>query len=192
MIEILSVNVGQTQPLNIGGRSVPSAIGKRAVDHAVACHTLGLVGDEQADPCVHGGLSKAVYAYPSEHFDFWRTVRAQARAAAWGDGLPPGLLGENLTLRGITERQMWIGDRWHLSGGGVLVVSEPRRPCDKLNAALGFSKAAKMMVESGFCGVYLAVLSPGTVRAGDTLRIEPGPRELALSDLFRARTSGRQ
>jgi MOSC domain-containing protein YiiM len=168
-----------------------TAIGKQPQTGPVMIGALGLAGDEQADPTVHGGLSKAVYAYPAEHLAFWRTVRAQARVAAWDADVPPGLVGENLTLAGINERQLWVGDRLCLPSGAVLVVSEPRFPCFKFNAAMGFSKAAKLMVESGYCGSYLAVLVPGAVQAGDAVTLEPGPRELALLDLFRAKTSGK-
>ncbi len=99
-MQILSVNVGQARMLRVGGRECLSAIGKRPVDGPVAVQRLGLAGDEQADPTVHGGRAKAVYAYPSEHFGFWQTVRAQARVAGWDAPVPPGLLGENLTLKG--------------------------------------------------------------------------------------------
>src|ERR671929_2127327 len=98
---IRSVNVGAARPVEIGGRRVMSAIGKRAVDRAVAVRPLGLDGDEQADPSVHGGISKAVYAYPHEHYPFWQTVRAQMGAGAWSDSLPHGAMGENLTLSGM-------------------------------------------------------------------------------------------
>ena len=153
---------------------------------------MGLEGDEQADLSVHGGLSKAVYAYPSEHFAFWRTVRAQAQVALWDDPVPPGLLGENLTLVGITEDRLWIGDQLHIGGsadtpGCVLAVSEPRFPCFKFNAVMGFKQASKMMVQSGFCGGYLGVILPGVVRAGDTVVLQPGPREVNLRDLFKSR-----
>lgn len=191
MIKVLSVNVGAVQAMEIAGRRVMTGMHKRPVSGPVACRALGLTGDEQADLTVHGGLSKAVYAYPSEHFAFWRTVRAQARVAGWDAEVPAGLIGENLTLTGVTERQMWIGDRWHLPSGCTLVVSEPRRPCYKFNEAMGFAKASKLMVESGFCGVYLAVLTPGDIQAGDEVTLEPGPRELSLVDLFRSRTAGR-
>ena len=93
-MQILSVNVGQARMLRVGGREFLSAIGKRPVDGPVAVRRLGLAGDEQADLSAHGGITKAVYAYPSEHFAFWQTVRAQARAAAWDEAVPPGLLGE--------------------------------------------------------------------------------------------------
>jgi MOSC domain-containing protein YiiM len=191
MIKVLSVNVGAVQAMEIAGRRVMTGMHKHPVSGPVACQALGLAGDEQADLTVHGGLSKAIYAYPSEHFAFWRTVRAQARVAAWDAEVPAGLMGENLTLAGVTERQLWIGDRWHLPSGCTLVVSEPRRPCYKFNEAMGFAKASKLMVESGFCGTYLAVLTPGDIQAGDELTLEPGPRELSLADLFRSRTAGR-
>lgn len=188
MMQIKSVNLGRAAPLQVDGRTLLTAIGKRAVTGAVVLRGLGLEGDEQADLSVHGGLSKAVYAYPSEHFAFWQTVRAQAGVAPWDAAVAPGLLGENLTLQGLTEDRLWIGDRLRLPDA-VLAVSEPRLPCAKFNAAMGFVHAARMMVQSGFSGVYLGVLVAGTVRAGDPIVLEPGPRELNLRDLFRARTA---
>lgn len=191
-MKILSVNVGVARKVHIAGREVLTAIGKQPQDGPVAYGPLGLAGDEQADPTVHGGLAKAIYAYPSEHLGFWRTVRAQAQVADWQAEVPPGLVGENLTLQGLTERDLWVGDRLCFADGGVLVVSEPRYPCFKFNAAMGFAKAAKLMVESGYCGAYLAVLHPGTLQAGQAFTLEPGARELSLRDLFRAKTSGQK
>ena len=169
-----------------------TAIGKAAVAGPVAVRRLGLDGDEQADPSVHGGLAKAVYAYPQEHQAFWQTVRAQAGAAPWGEPLAPGLLGENLLLQGLTEDRMWIGDRLHIGAGRagpgcVLAVSEPRFPCFKFDAAMGFAQAAKLMLQSGWCGAYLGVIETGDVCAGDAIELEPGPREVNLRELFRAR-----
>jgi MOSC domain-containing protein YiiM len=189
-MHILSVNVGRAAVWHIGSAEVLSAIGKHPAERRVSVRPLGLEGDEQADPTVHGGLAKAVYAYPVEHAEFWRTVRAQARVAAWDAPLPPGLLGENLTLEGVTEDRLWIGDRLHLPDC-VLAVSEPRFPCAKFNAAMGFAHAAKLMAQSGFCGAYLGVIEPGTVGAGDAVRLEPGPREVNLRELFKARMGSR-
>jgi MOSC domain-containing protein YiiM len=109
-MKLISVNVGRARSLSIGPRRVASAIGKRAMAGCVTVRPLGLEGDEQADPSVHGGLAKAVYAYPAEHYAFWRTVRAQASAALWDEALLPGSLGENLTVEGLLENQAWIGD----------------------------------------------------------------------------------
>ncbi len=192
MIQILSVNRALAREVQIDGRRLRTAIGKQPVAGAVAVRRMGLEGDEQADLSVHGGLSKAVYAYPSEHFAFWRTVRAQAQVGLWDEEIPPGLMGENLTLAGITEDRLWVGDQLLVGGtadapGCVLAVSEPRFPCFKFNAAMGFKHASKMMVQSGYCGSYLGVILPGVVAAGDTVRLQPGPREVNLRDLFKAR-----
>jgi MOSC domain-containing protein YiiM len=185
-ITVSSVNTGRARAMEAGGRRWLSAIGKRPAAGAVTVHATGLEGDEQADPTVHGGLAKAVYAYPSEHYAFWQTVRAQARAAPWGEPLAPGTMGENLTLAGLLETELWIGDRLRLPGC-LLAVSEPRLPCFKFNAVMGFAQASKLMVQSGYCGSYLAVVEPGVVTAGDMVELIAGPREVGLSELFRAR-----
>jgi MOSC domain-containing protein YiiM len=185
-MRVLQVCTGHAQEVTIGQRRVLTAAAKRPRTGAVEIRALGLEGDEQADPTVHGGRSKAVYAYPSEHHAFWRTVRAQARVSLWDEPLPPGLFGENLLLQGITEDGLWIGDRLRLPGC-VLAVSEPRFPCFKFGAAMGFPQAVKLMSQSGFCGSYLAVIEPGSVGAGDPVRLQSGPREVGLRELFRAR-----
>jgi MOSC domain-containing protein YiiM len=185
-VKVLSVNVATASELLVEGRTVMSAIGKRPVRGPVDVGLLGLAGDEQADPTVHGGVSKAVYAYPALHYPFWQTVRAQARVAEWDAVLPHGSLGENLTIDGLDEDRLWIGDRL-VAPHCVLAVSEPRFPCFKFNAVMGFAQAAKLMAQSGYCGSYLGVIEPGRIEAGDLLRLEPGPREVNLRELFKAR-----
>jgi MOSC domain-containing protein YiiM len=186
MIRVVSVNVAQASLRSISGRSVLTAICKQPVEGPVAVRALGLAGDEQADLSVHGGLSKSVYAYPQEHYAFWQVVRAQARVAAWDDVLSPGSMGENLTLHGLLEGDMWIGDYLRLPGC-TLAISEPRQPCFKFNHAIGFNQAAKLMQQSGYCGSYLSVIETGSIAAGDEAVLVPGPREVNLAELFRAR-----
>lgn len=187
-MKVLQVCTGRAREVLINGRKVATAIGKQPVQGPAAVAPLGLDGDEQADLSVHGGLSKAVYAYPSEHLPFWQTVRAQAQVSLWDDPIQPGLFGENLLLAGVRENELWVGDRLRLPHC-TLVVSEPRFPCFKFNAAMGFSQASKLMVQSGFCGAYLAVLVPGSLAAGEDFHIEEGPRDVNLRELFRARTA---
>ena len=100
-MQLLSVNLGQARPLLTGGRKILTAIGKRAVEGPVAVKRLGLNGDEQADLSVHGGLDKAVYAYPAEHYDFWRQQRKANGVSMFDEVLPPGFVGENLTISGL-------------------------------------------------------------------------------------------
>ncbi len=189
MPTLLHLNVARATPVAINGRRVMTGIAKRPVEGARAVLPLGLEGDEQADLSVHGGLSKAVYAYPFEHYPFWQTVRAQAGVSLWDEPMPPGALGENLTLSGLLESGMWIGDVLRFPHC-ALAISEPRTPCFKLNAAMGFKHAGKLMVQSAWCGAYLAVREAGTIEAGQHFVVEPGPREVGITELFKVRTRG--
>ena len=208
-MRILAISTGLVVPLTVpapGGtfERVPSAIRKTPVStlddpQAIALETLGFRGDEQADHTVHGGREKAVYAYPVEHYPTWQTIREQATKI--DDALPPGFVGENLTIEGLLETRVWIGDVLVVeprdpgqSGDGPPVrlrVDGPRYPCFKFNARMGFNHASKMMVQSGFSGFYLEVLQTGTVRAGDSFRVVPGAREVTIDELFRLKTKGR-
>lgn len=189
--QLLSVNTAATQTMTIQGRPIMTGIGKRSVSgldqaHPIEVKPLGLAGDEQADPTVHGGLSKAVYAYPHEHYAFWQTVRSQAKAQDWNEPLPFGMLGENLTLTGLLEGDAFIGDQLHFPDC-VLAISEPRQPCYKFEAAMGFKQAAKMMAQSGYCGFYLSVIRPGTIAAGQSWELVPGQREVSITELFKTK-----
>jgi MOSC domain-containing protein YiiM len=187
-MRLLSVNVSLARAVQIKGRSVMTGIGKRAVDGPVRAAALGLEGDEQADPSVHGGVAKAVYAYPSEHYPFWQTVRAQARVSLWDEPLPPGMMGENLTLEGLLEKDVCVGDVLRFPDC-ELAVSEPRFPCFKFNAAMGFDQASALMFANAWCGFYLSVRVAGTLRAGERFEVVPGPREVGIVELFRSRSS---
>lgn len=189
--QLLSINTAATQVMTIQGRSIMTGIGKRPVsglDQAnhIVVKPLGLEGDEQADLTVHGGLSKAVYAYPHEHYAFWQTVRSQAKVQDWNEPLPFGMLGENLTLTGLLEGEAFIGDQLHFPDC-VLAISEPRQPCYKFEAAMGFKQAAKMMAQSGYCGFYLSVIKPGTIAAGQSYELVPGQREVSITELFKTK-----
>lgn len=186
MGQLLSVQVGTARRVTIGGRSILTAIGKQPVASDVAVKPLGLVGDEQADLSVHGGLEKAVYAYPSEHYAYWQAARRQAGLGQIDDTLPPGSLGENLTLAGLLETDVWAGDVLQFPGC-ALRVTVPREPCYKFNAAMGFAQASKLMAQSGFCGFYLAVQTPGVLRTGDTFEVIPGQRGTGIPELFAAK-----
>ena len=183
-MQVLSVNTARAgQFVATNGEALVSAIRKRARSGAVAVAPLGLDGDEQADLSVHGGLAKAVYAYPQEHYAFWTTVRGQAQVAG---ELQPGDMGENLTLQGLSENKVWLGDLLRFPDC-ELVVSEPRYPCFKFNAHMGFNQAAKLMAQSGWCGFYLAVRREGTIAAGQAFELVPGPREVGIVELFKAK-----
>jgi MOSC domain-containing protein YiiM len=161
---------------------------KRSVGGAVPVLPLGLAGDEQADLSIHGGLEKAVYAYPAEHYPFWQAERRQQGLGLIDDSLPHGSFGENLTLQGLLEHDVWAGDVLKFPDC-ELQVRIPREPCYKFNAAMGFARASKIMAQSGFCGFYLSVLKPGSIRAGEGFALLPGRRSVSITQLFDAKMS---
>lgn len=186
MSHLLSLQLASARRAMIHGRGVLTAIHKQAVTEPVAVRPLGLTGDEQADLSVHGGLAKAVYAYPSEHYTFWREARAQAGLNDIDDALPWGSMGENLSLQGLLESDVWVGDVLKFPNC-ALRVTQPREPCYKFNAAMGFNQASKLMAQQGCCGFYLAVDEPGTLQAGEAFELVPGQRSLGIPEAFRAK-----
>jgi MOSC domain-containing protein YiiM len=131
--------------------------------------------------------ARALYAYPFEHYPLWQTLRAQARVADWGQPLPYGALGEALTLQGLLETQACIGDVLVFDSGVELAISEPHLPGADIDEALGFKHAARMMWQSALCGFHLGVRIGGLLRSGDRFTLRPGPRDVNIADLFRAR-----
>ena len=179
-LRLLSVNVGGCQRLRAGERSVLSAIGKHAVAGAVRVGRLGLDGDEQADLSVHGGLDKAVYAYPAAHYAFWQAQRRERGVSLFDEDLPPGFMGENLTVEGLLEHEVYVGDRLHFPDC-VLRITAPREPCYKFTVVMGFAQAGRTMAQTGNCGYYLAAEQPGTLAAGQRGWLQPGQRSLSIA-----------
>lgn len=183
---VVSVNVSAVKMIVINGRRLRSGIGKRETSGPTPVGPLGLLGDEQAELAIHGGLNKAVYAYPIEHLPFWQRMRLQHGAGLFDEPLPHGFVGENLSLVGVQESQVWIGDCLQFDGGLVLQITEPRQPCGKFNAVMGYAEASRDMAQSGHCGFYLRVVTSGSVAAGAGFVIQPGSRSSRVSDAFSA------
>jgi MOSC domain-containing protein YiiM len=185
-MQLVSVSVGKASKLHTSGRNVLSAIGKRAISGAVPVQPLGLLGDEQADLSVHGGLEKAVYAYPLEHYAFWRAARREAGVSLFDEDLPHGFMGENLTISGLLETDVYVGDVLHFPNC-TLRVEAPREPCFKFAAVMGFASSGKLMVQEARCGFYLSVAEPGSLHAGESFSVTPGARRLSMADAIRAK-----
>jgi len=185
-LTLFSLNTATTRYIQIGERRVLTGIGKRGVAGALAVGRMGVAGDEQADLSVHGGLDKAVYAYPSEHYPFWQARRRELGVSLFDEVLPPGFVGENLTISGLLEHEVWIGDVLRFPDC-VLRVTAPREPCYKFNAVMGYGPASRDMVQGGRCGFYLAVVQAGTLSAGQSFTLEPGQRGLGVVEAFAAK-----
>jgi MOSC domain-containing protein YiiM len=177
-VKLISVNVGLPREVKWRGRSVTTGIFKEPVKGSVMLRTLNLDGDRQADLSVHGGLSKAVYAYPVEHYEYWRNELP-------GIELPFGMFGENFTTEGLLEVNVNIGDRFRI-GGAEVVVTEPRLPCSKLAVKFGRSDMVKRFLVSRRSGFYFGVLREGEVQAGDTIeRLAHDENGISVADIVR-------
>jgi MOSC domain-containing protein YiiM len=158
---VASVNVGLPRSITWRGQHVSTSIFKQPVVGRVAVRRLNLDGDHQADLTVHGGPDKAVYAYPAEHYEYWRATLPDA-------ALPWAAFGENLTTLGLLEDELHIGDRFRV-GSAELVVTQPRTPCYKLGIRFGRQDMVRMFRRSGRPGFYFAVAREGAVAAGDAI-----------------------
>jgi len=162
-MRLVSVNIGHPREVIYKGKTVTTGIFKEPVEGRIRLRTLNLDGDRQADLSVHGGPSKAVYAYPIEHYEYWREQYP-------GVDLPWGMFGENLTVEGLREDSLNIGDRVRI-GSAQLMVTEPRLPCHKLAAKFGRDDIIKRFLHSGRTGFYFAVLQEGEVGTGDGIEL---------------------
>ena len=177
-MKLLSLNVGLPRIVEYSGEPVATGIFKQPVPGPVMLRTLNLDGDRQADLSVHGGVSKAVYAYPSEHYEFWKKELPDMK-------LPYGMFGENFTTQGLFEDKLNVGDRLRV-GKAELVVTEPRLPCYKLGIKFGRVDIIKRFLQNRRTGFYFAVLKEGEVKAGDELKIlERDPNGITISDITR-------
>ena len=174
--KLISVNVGLPGIVMSNGDPVSTGIFKQPVAGRVMLRTLNLDGDGQADLSVHGGPSKAVYIYPSEHYDYWRRELPDIE-------LPWGMFGENFTTAGLLESELNIGDKFRV-GAAVMRVTEPRMPCYKLAIKFGRPDIVKKFLASERTGFYFAVLQEGEVGAGDSIElIERSKDSLRVSDI---------
>ena len=175
-MKVVSLSVGLPREVEVHGGTVLTSIFKAPVDHRLRVTTLNLEGDEQSDLSVHGGIDKAVYAYPSEHYEYWRGELPQADLS-WG------VFGENLTTEGLIETDVRIGDRFRV-GSAEFIVTQPRMPCYKLGIRFGRPDILKRFLRSGRSGFYFAVTREGEVGAGDSIELIARAEEgLSVADV---------
>lgn len=177
-MKLLSVNVGLPREIFHEGRSIQTGIFKVPVEGRVRVNALNLAGDQQADLTVHGGPSKAVYAYPVEHYAFWRKELPGVDFAC-------GSFGENLTTEGLLEKDLNIGDRLCI-GSVELIVTEPRLPCFKLAAKFNRDDMVRRFLKSRRTGFYCAVRREGELGAGDLIDfLSRDDNQLTVADITR-------
>ena len=163
-MQLQFLNVALPRTVEYKGETVSTGIYKQPTDERLAVRRLNIDGDAQADLSVHGGVDKAVYAFPSEHYSAYQSELGQ-------ESYPPGQFGENLTTQGMLETEVRIGDRYRI-GTALLEVSQPRSPCYKFAIKMDTAEALAVCINSALTGFYLRVLEEGEIGAGDAIELE--------------------
>jgi len=177
-MKLVSLNVARPRLVLYQGKTISTGIFKEPVSGRVQLRRLNLDGDRQADLTVHGGPHKAVYAYPSEHYPYWREELP-------GTNLPWGMLGENFTTTGLAENELHVGDRFQI-GSAIVMVRQPRTPYYKLAAKFQRDDMLERFLVSGRSGFYFSVEQEGTVEAGDAFELlQREQDEITISEMNR-------
>lgn len=161
-MKVLSVNVGLPKKVLYNGQIINTAIFKDPVKGPIMLRKLNLDGDRQADLTVHGGIDKAVYSYPVEHYDYWRK-QFPDMDLTWG------MFGENFTTEGLLEDAVNVGDQFEI-GSSKIVATQPRMPCYKLGVRFGRMDVIRRFMTSGRPGIYFKILKEGEVKTGDKIK----------------------
>jgi MOSC domain-containing protein YiiM len=176
VLKLISINVGLPRAVNWRGKTVTTSIWKSPVQGPVSVSKLNLAGDQQSDLSVHGGIDKAIYAYPLEHYSYWRSRLTDADLV-WG------AFGENFTVEGMLEDQVQVGAIVR-AGSAEFVVTQPRLPCFKLGIRFDRLDMVKLFLQSRRTGFYLKVLREGEVTAGDAIDYANGQvNSLTVADI---------
>lgn len=175
-MKLISVNVGLPRDIEVNGKIVRTSIWKDPVQGRIKVSSLNLDGDQQSDLTVHGGIDKAVYLYPTEHYTYWRAELPEM-------ALPWGVFGENFSAEGILENQIRIGDCLRI-GSAEFIVTQPRLPCYKLGIRFNRPEIVKLFLRSKRTGLYLRVLREGDVGERDEISfIEKQETGLTITDI---------
>ena len=182
-MKIISVNVGLPVKVNFGKEIVTTAIFKNPIKYRIKLYKLNLEGDKHADLTVHGGIDKAVYSYPSEHYRFWKK-QIKDFEYSWGT------FGENLTTEGLLEDLVNIGDQFQI-GSAKVIATQPRMPCYKLAVRFGRMDIIRRFMASERSGIYFKVKEEGEIGVEDKIElIKSDENKVAIRDIVRLQTYG--
>ena len=181
LMKLISLNVGLPRQVTFRGEMVTTGIFKEPIHHRTKLRKLNLDGDKQADLTVHGGVDKAVYSYPKEHYRFWQKELPDMYLSC-------GMFGENFTTEGLFEDNVNIGDQFQI-GTAIVIATQPRMPCYKLGVKFGRMDIIKRFMASGLTGIYFKVLQEGEVGAGDGIElIRRDDNNVTVKDVVRIYT----
>jgi ferredoxin-NADP reductase/MOSC domain-containing protein YiiM/ferredoxin len=176
MAKVVSVNVGLPRDVPWRGKMVRTAIWKRPVDGRVFAGRLNLAGDGQADLAAHGGEQRAVMVYQTDSYRYWSDFLGRS-------DFELGQFGENLTVEGLADGDVCIGDRYRI-GGAVFEVTQPRVTCYRLGIRMGHEQMPALVVAHRRPGFYFRVIEEGEIGAGDLIeKVADAPERMTVTEI---------
>ncbi|CAG5084199.1 MOSC domain-containing protein [Parvicella tangerina] len=178
-MKIISTNIGQRKSVVWKGEMLETGFFKYPVHHAIELGETDVLKDNVVDRKHHGGIDKACYIYSADHYSFWKKLFPEV-------DLTYGAFGENLTLQGLNEKDIRIGDRFEIGKKGdvIVEVAQPRQPCMKLGIRFNTQKVIKAFVNQPYPGIYLRILKTGEVNTGDTFQLIHGnEKNLSIAEV---------
>ena len=176
-MKVISVNISQIKTVKWKGRLIRTGIFKEPFEGPLEVKGVNIVGDDQADRTVHGGLNKAIYSYPSEHYPYWKELYPEK-------DVPFGMFGENLTTVGMVEKEVNIGDTFQI-GSVELIAVQPRTPCYKLGIKFADPLVLKSFIKAPYCGIYFKIKKEGSLKAGDNITlIHKDANNITVEDIY--------
>ena len=183
-MKIISTNIGQPVTVIKNGKEVKTGIYKQSVNQPIALGFTDVVGDAVMDRESHGGIDKACYLYSADHYLFWQQQFPELEWSA-------GMFGENLTVEGLNEANVMIGDIYAI-GTAIVQVSEPRRPCSILGIRFGTQKIVKEFYNSNYPGFYIRVLEEGQVKSGDQFILKERTENISVKEVYSLLTNNKK
>lgn len=175
-MKIISANIGQPKTIEWRGKQIQTGIYKYPVDEAIFLGNEDVEKDHVMDRKYHGGVDKACYLYSADHYKYWKSFYPELE-------LPWGMFGENLTIDGLHEADVNIGDTFQI-GNVIIQATQPRQPCYKLGIRFGTQEVVRQFVNSGFAGVYVRVLQNGLVKSGDEIILVEKKDSLSIQKVY--------
>lgn len=175
-MKIVSTNIGESRVIQWNGKEVETGIFKFPVNKPIYLETDDVVNDHVIDRKYHGGADKACYLYSADHYGYWQKLYPELELT-WG------IFGENLSVEGLHEANVNIGDIFEI-GEAVVQATQPRQPCFKLEFRFNDNRIVKQFVDSGFSGVYVRVLKTGSVQTGDTVKLIERKNSISIQKVY--------
>lgn len=175
-MKVISTNIGESRVINWNGKDVKTGIFKYPVNDSIFLSEEDVENDHVIDRRYHGGLDKACYLYSADHYEYWKKLYPELE-------MPWGIFGENLTIEGLHEARVNIGDIFQI-GEAIVQATQPRQPCFKLEFRFNNDRIVRQFIDSGFSGVYVRVLEKGNVKAGDTMKLVDKKDSLSIQKIY--------